>query len=96
MSSTNFLLLLDQKKRKKSSTPKKIFQGILKSHNEKMQFKELTFNELEKAFKIKSETNLQALITVVGTPLLVHIIALKIFCSMFSRYLFSKEYFLIA
>ena len=46
-----FLLLLDQNWRKKSPTLKKIFQGFLTSHCDKMQFEELNFDRLEETFK---------------------------------------------
>ena len=49
--STNFLLLLDQNWRKKIPNTEKKFQDFLTSHNEKMEFEELNFDEFEETFK---------------------------------------------
>ena len=45
------LLLLDQNWQKKVPNTGKTFQDFLTSHNENMQFEELNFDELDKAFK---------------------------------------------
>ena len=46
----NFLLLLDQHWPEKTDTEKS-FQNFLTSHNEKMEFEELNFDEFGEAFK---------------------------------------------
>ena len=41
----------------------KSFQDFLKSHNEKIQFEELNFDESEEAFKSLKQNKAQALMT---------------------------------
>ena len=74
--STNFLLLLNQNWWKK-------FQDILTSHNQKLQFEELNFDEFEEAFQSSKWNKVAGFETYVATLLLMHMIAWKILSPCF-------------
>ena len=65
------------------------------SHNEKMQFEELKFDEFEEAFK-SSKRNKAAGFDDLSINIIIVAYDRKISYFMFSVSLFSKEYFLIA
>ena len=59
----NFFTSVKPKLAKTIPNTEKTFQDFLMSHNEKIQFRELNFDECEEAFKSLKQTKLQSLMT---------------------------------
>ena len=74
----------------------KSFQDFLTSHNKKMQFEELNFDEFEEAFKSLKQSKAAGFDDLSINIIIDAYDSLKISYSMFSRFQLNKEYFLIA
>ena len=73
----------------------KSFQGFLVSHNEKMQFEELNFDEFEEALKSLKQNKPVGFNDLSRSIIKNAYHTLKISYSMFSRFQLNREYFLI-
>ena len=74
----------------------KSFQDFLTTHNEKMQFEELNFDEFEEAF-ISLKQNKAAGFNELSSNIIIDAYdSLKNILFIFSRFQLNKEYFLIA